>query len=150
MKHKGNVCVYARERERALYEAFRLVAGCMGVVCMERVFGVMARMSAPRFYVSEERALCVVQRLARGEDALAGMREEKRRMYGEIWRRVRRLMSGKGLDMRSAVGRVLVERAPSFYLTERSLRVTFYRMMRRWREAAAADVKNMYGYEGND
>lgn len=123
MKKQGCRIDYAAARGEEVKRAFRKAWECAASMVkgyqpdVEHVAAVAVRMPASRFYVSEERAAAVVSQMMRGETATDGMRESKRRMYGELLRRVRQQMSKRpGASLVDLVASVIYEPAPEFYM----------------------------------
>lgn len=87
---------------------------------------------APRFWVSEVRALTVIRRMLAGEDVTAGMNPEKKEMYLEICRRVRKAMKEEtGLKLADAVFDVVNNPAPRSYLSvERAKKIIYKRRLK--------------------
>lgn len=123
MKKTGCKIDYAAARGEEVKRAFRKAWECAASMVngyqpdVEHVAAVAVRFPASRFYVSEERAAAVVAQLMRGEPATDGMRESKRRMYGELLRRVSRQRAKQpGAPLVDLVASVIYEPAPEFYI----------------------------------
>lgn len=125
---KKNCCEFISERNENLRREFylRVFPGYPGVLAL---FEDIARIPAPRFYISEERAISLLCRKKRlGDSWGRGMVPSRRAMIDEIDRRVRILRSfNPGLTLKEAVFRVVNSPAPSFYLTPNSIRSIIYR-----------------------
>lgn len=123
MKKQGCKVDYATARGEEVKRAFRKAWECAASMVsgyqpdVEHVAAVAVRMPASRFYVSEERAAQVVSQMMRGEGATDGMRESKRRMYGELLRRVSQLKTKQPTaPLVDLVASVIYEPAPEFYM----------------------------------
>lgn len=123
MKKRGSVTDFKKERTAEVTKAFREAWICIsssvkGETAKVKTIADMAvKMPASRFWVSEERAANVVSRLLRGQPATDGMREPKRQMFMEIYRRVRKEMAAH--PQRALVDHVcsvINQPAPEFYM----------------------------------
>ncbi|MCM1153183.1 MAG: hypothetical protein NC328_05975 [Muribaculum sp.] len=126
MKKKGSTCEFNAERNAALKAAYRKALMDRRCKNLSDVFHQVARMGAPRFYVSEQRALTVVKHIKRtGEFPV--MNATRRSLFGDIWRRFQ-CMSRAHPDMSDydIVFEIVNSPAPSFYLTPRSVRTILY------------------------
>ena len=75
-------------------------------------------MPAPRFWVSEARATAVIKMMWEGKDPTDGMIPEKRKMYREIFNRVKRLHEEEPATLLGdLVFRIVNEEAPSSYIS---------------------------------
>ena len=88
MKKKNSICEFNDQRNLVLLENFRASLARQSEISIKRAFGDAATAPAPRFWVSERRALTVVKKMLAGNDATLPMRKEKREMFRLIYRRV--------------------------------------------------------------
>lgn len=132
MKHNGCTSECGEERDDDFMCAYRKQIESRRVVVLAEVFRAIVDMPSRRFWVSEERAAIVVAGMMRGA-TLDKMRPQKREMFQEIHRRTLRMMNEHpGLSLSEAVGRVVRQPAPRFYLTPQSARIIFYRIKDKW------------------
>ncbi|MCH5227312.1 MAG: hypothetical protein J1F16_05790 [Muribaculaceae bacterium] len=89
MKKKNSKCEFSSERSLKLLQNFRESLARQSKISAVRAFKDAAEMPAPRFWVSEARAMRIVSRLFQGIDLTTGMHSEKREMYLEIYRRTK-------------------------------------------------------------
>lgn len=123
MKKKGNNCEFTRERDAALMAAYRQELSETGATSLENIAAGVARRPSSRFWVSEERAVSVVSAMLRGLDVTGNMHPSKRRMYEEIYRRIKIVRSREpDSSLVSAVSEVIYSEAPEFYLSPRYVR----------------------------
>lgn len=130
MKKKGAVCDYRDERDAAVLAAYRDEVAKASRIMMDEIVRIVSARPSHRFWVSEERAELVVRSMMKGMDALDGMRDTKRRMYEEIYRRVSRMREEKrGISLNHIIFEVVNSPAPEFYLTPRYVRDIVYRTL---------------------
>lgn len=133
MKKQGSTSEFTDQRNRELHTSFLQVLRTARDMPLRRMFGVAASQRCSRFWVSEGRAADVIGRMMRGE-SLGHMNPKRREMFEEIYRRVqKRMEESPGLCMTHAVGEVIFEEAPEFYLTGEAARTIIYRMRQRAR-----------------
>lgn len=133
MKKQGSTSEFTEQRNRELHASFLHVLRTERDVPLREMFGLAALRRCSRFWVSESRAADVIGRMIRG-DVLEGMNPKRREMFEEIYRRViRRMAEDPGLCMTHAVGEVIYEEAPEFYLTGEAARTIIYRMRQKAR-----------------
>lgn len=136
MKHKGSTCDFIDSRNKALRQEFLERLGRNGRT-LQQVFDELARIPAPRFFISEERAYMQLKRYftPRGgspRETGAHMLDNTRHKLEDIRRRVKALMAANpGMELRDAVFEVVNGPAPSFYLTPRSIRTILYNIGKR-------------------
>lgn len=108
MKHIGDKSDFVVQRDEELMKAYR-----------DAPPGVnFAETPCSRFWVSERRAANVMARLELGEE-LPMKFPEKRRMYLELYRRMRKLRSeNPGLTIMHAMEEIVNSPAPSFYMAQ--------------------------------
>lgn len=136
IKHYGNKIEYEEERNNDLMKVYRrLITEHKGCIVASDIFRQIASCPAQRFYVSEERAAIVFSRILRG-DTLSYMRQPKREMFLEIYRRMCALRE-KYPDMNviQLASAVVHQEAPSFYLAVGYIKVIIYKMKKQlWHE----------------
>ena len=127
----GRTFEYRSERDSDLVDAYR-----RQLEQADHPFSlldIMARtVNSPskRFWVSPERTLCVISELEKGA-TLSNMKRNKRRMYLEIYRRVRLLRRQPKYaneSLSSLVSIVIEQPAPCFYMTPQSAIVIMHQI----------------------
>lgn len=118
MKKKNCRCEFASERSELLLRNFRESIARQSVISAQRAFQEAVDAPAPRFWVSEARAMRIISMMMKGEDILESMHEQKRKMYEEIYRRVSIMREeNPDLSLGDAVFEVVNSEAPSSYMT---------------------------------
>lgn len=122
MKKKKSICEFSSERSELLLKNFRESLARQSKITFQKAFKDAADAPAPRFWVSEARAVKVLRFLEKGRfDILDGMRGKKREMYLEIFRRVRQMRSlNPQITFGDAVFLVVNDTAPQSYITWQS------------------------------
>lgn len=125
---------FGEERNSELLEKFdKLLAESPMGTPVINLFQRLVALPARRFYVSELRAMRVIGAMRRGI-APGGCTRTRRRMYGEIMRRVDLLMTGgRHLAFADAVVEAVNSPAPEMYMEVSSAKVTVYALLRRRR-----------------
>jgi hypothetical protein len=89
---------------------------------------------APRFYVSDERAVRVLSWMMNGDERMERMMPKRREMFHEIYRRTMALRAQHpGSSLTELVRRVVCRPAPEYYLTPKSGYMILRQMRRRRR-----------------
>lgn len=128
MKKKGSKFEYERERDDALFNAYRTALSQCTRVKKVEIYRVVARMPSPRFWVSPERATIVISRMLRG-DELHYMTPLKRKMFREIYDRyVDEFQKRPEESVYNIVFDIVHQQAPSFYLTPGSVKTILCRI----------------------
>lgn len=148
MKHAGSTFEYEQQRDESLLRAYRaLLQNAPDGMPQNDIFALTVQTPCERFWVSEERAVAVISRMAsRYHQTLRYMRPQKRRMYREIYRRVAVLMERDSrLSRREAVEEVVAGQAPEFYLTPGSAKVILCRMKKkRWYQERKRRLRHLF------
>ena len=127
MRKNGAVCDFTRERNEELKRAFRHCRRTGNYRTTDDIFGLMAAMPASRFYINEQRARNLIAEKWKKGSWNPKTLKNKLEMIKEIERRVVSLMAkDPSLCLDDAVVAVVYSPAPSFYMTKRSIRTTFY------------------------
>jgi hypothetical protein len=130
MKYFGSVLEFTHERNTDLLRAFRVQMLQARHIRMTDIFSRVVQMPSSRFWVSEERAAIVVSSMLHGRP-LTGMRESKKRMFREIYRRVVILRAADARrPLSDIVSEVIHQPAPSFYMSPGSAKEIIYRIKR--------------------
>lgn len=142
MKTAGAILEFTRERNDDIMRVYRQelkqTLDLNGMVYMPTLLNRVANSQASRFWVSEERATAVISLMLRGRQ-VKGLRPTKKAMFDEIFRRVR-IILGDDVDiktlppltLRNIVREVIEQKAPSFYLTGRTIGEIVYRVKKGW------------------
>ena len=119
MKKKNCRCEFASERSELLLRNFRESLARQSRISARKAFQEAVDAPAPRFWVSEARAMRVITCLMKGEsEILDGMHPKKREMYGEIFRRVKRMKAENPVvPLGDIVFEVVNNTAPESYLS---------------------------------
>ena len=130
MKYFGCILEFTKERNEDLKAAF--LKHLDPTKTMPQIFELVANSPASRFWVSEERAAVVIAAMYSGK-RLPRMRSNKREMFEEIYRRflIERHKS-PGASIYELVSRVVIQPAPKFYLTPRTVGEFIYRINNGW------------------
>lgn len=132
MKHFGSILDFTRERNADLMRAYRHHLALANFIVMPEIFELVASSPASRFWVSEERATIVISAMLAGRP-LPRMRENKREMFDEIFRRFLILRrDNPAMSVFELVSRIVNSPAPKFYLTARSVGEFIYRIKNGW------------------
>ena len=132
MKYFGSILDFTRERNDDLMRVYRQKIIEANFIIMPEIFQLVADSPASRFWVSEQRAAIVVSRMLAGKP-LSRMRENKREMFEEIFRRfliLRDENPKKSIFELTAI--VVNQPAPKFYLTPRTVGEFIYRIKNGW------------------
>lgn len=131
MRKKNSKPEFSSERNELLLRHFRESLARQSVISAERAFGDAANAPAPRFWVSEARAIRVINAMLKGQDPTPDMYPEKREMYQEIFRRVL-LMKRQNPEMSTPdiVFTVVNNPAPKSYLSWQRTRQLIVRTRR--------------------
>ena len=111
---------FASERSEVLIRHYRESLARQSVISAQRAFQDAAEAPAPRFWVTEARAMRVISMMRKSHDILEGMHPQKQRMYKEIYRRVMKMKAeNPSMPLGDIVFEVVNNPAPSSYLTWR-------------------------------
>lgn len=131
MKKKNSTLEFASERSELLLKNFRESIARQSSISLKRAFQDAADAPAPRFWVSESRAMRVVSSLMKGIDITDGMHHQKRKMYLEIYRRVCGLKADNpDKPLGDIVFEVVNSSAPNSYMTWQTAQKLIYRLRR--------------------
>lgn len=127
LKHFGSKCDFNSQRDQDLLRAFRNELAICDSIHMEKIAKRIAISPSCRFWVSEERALNVVNSIRQGK-TLDSMRPTKRRMFTEIYKRFMSLLeSNPDASPTDLIYKVVNSPAPEFYMTWKSIVVILHR-----------------------
>lgn len=120
MRKTGAKFEFKTERDNAMAESYRRIMSQSAGISIPQMLERLVKEPCARFWVSEERATVVVSSMLRG-CAATGMSSVKKRMFGEIYRRVTALMAEfPGTPLVRLVRDVIGSPAPEFYISPRS------------------------------
>lgn len=119
MRKKNSKLEFSSERSELLLKNFRESLARQSRISTMKAFQDAADAPAPRFWVSEARAMRIIAPMMNGDfSLLEGMQAEKRKMYEEIFRRVK---ARKELHPEEPLGDIVFEvvnsPAPCSYMT---------------------------------
>ena len=118
MKHPNSISDFIGQRDKELLMAYRKVLAEKKHFCFYRDFKEIVAQPCSRFWVSEERAAIVLSLMLRGEPVLKTMRQPKRDMFLEIYRRTLELQKTMpGAKFYDVVFEVVNSPAPHFYIS---------------------------------
>lgn len=142
MKKAGSTSDFTEARNKELLRAVRrLVVESRGL-SMAEVYGHAVCQPCSRFWVSERRAAEVISRMLHGENPDWKSFPLRRKMYGELYRRVTAWREeNPGHPLSDAVFAAVNSPAPEFYLTPQSAAVIVSRVMKRNAERRRAELK---------
>lgn len=132
MKYYGSILDFTKERNQELLRVYQEKLSEAGYIIMPKIFEQVANSPCSRFWVSEERAAIVISSLLAGK-SLSNMRENKREMFDEIFRRflvVREKYPEKSIYALAIM--VVNQPAPRFYMTPRTVGELIYRIKNGW------------------
>lgn len=120
-----------QEKEQDLEEALRnIYSNCRGRIHYKELSRRLATHPSRRFWVSAETAYVVIKRMLAGA-TLEAMRDTKRNMYMEIYRRVCKMREeNPDKELEDIVDEVVEQPAPSFYITNGTAYVLITRIKR--------------------
>lgn len=131
MKHKGCKTEFQRERDNDLYRAYREVQNTHKAQSMHQIVKKVVSMPSKRFWVSPERATCVVTAILKNKP-LPRMMPTRKEMFIEITNRVRQLIEQyPKTPVMHLVEKVIYKPAPHFYLTPKTAYVLLYKIITR-------------------
>ena len=144
MKHKGCISDFKRERNRDLLTAYRKLIAEKPFIDARKVFAELVKMPSSRFWVSEERAAIVIAQIMNG-DKLESMLPNKRRMFFELYRRAKKIMSNHPeMTLGEIANQIVVQPAPEFYLTPNSAMVILFYEKREWYKQRRKQLKHLF------
>lgn len=139
MKHRGCKVDFAEERTRELMRVFRDTIALREFIDIGEVSRAVVNTPCSRFWISEERALRVVNAIMKGFPILYGMRPSKREMFKEIYRRVTKMLREcPGMSVYRCVIKVVNSPAPKFYMTPGSAMTMIYKTRKEGKLSSAS------------
>ena len=132
VKYYGCIQDFTEERNKELIRVYREKLAEAEYVIMPKILEQVANSPCSRFWVSEERAAIVVSSML-AKKKLHNMRQNKREMFEEIFRRFLLLQRQcpKASIYELAI-KVVNQPAPKFYMTPRTVGELIYRIKNGW------------------
>lgn len=127
MRKKNSNCEFSSQRSMALIQNFRESLARQSKISAAIAFKDAVEAPAPRFWVTEARATRVIALLMKGIDATEGMLPEKKKMYLEIFSRVKEIHNlNPEIPLGDIVFDVVNSPAPCSYLSpDRASRIIY-------------------------
>lgn len=130
MKHLGSNCDYIPERNLALVAIFKELLRSSEILDMGEIVRRVTRSAAPRYYISEER-LCTIMNTKRRTGRFPGRNPMRLRLYRDLEREIESVFKeGEATTLIDACYVAANRKAPSFYLTESSVKSIIYNTLR--------------------
>lgn len=134
MKRLGDTLDFTEHRNSDLIKTFRLHLQSAPATTPRRIFELVAKSPASRFWVSEQRAAIVISAKLAGKK-FPKMLKTKQEMFDEIYRRFRIMRSQHPEKTIIELASMIVHQpAPEFYLTPRTVEEYIYHIRRGWDE----------------
>lgn len=134
MRTKNSYSLHSRERDEALYSAYRKLLASHDFVHIPSIMKELVDVPCSRFWVSEDRASIVIKSIQNG-DTLEKMIPCRREMYFELYNRY---LAHSSLypdkPHKQIVSEIIEQPAPKFYLTPSSANVIISRYKKRKRQ----------------
>lgn len=128
MKTKGATSEFCALRRADIIRAYRQACAQAKHIKVSHVMETAVSMPASRFWVSPERAACVVSALLRGKKRLDDMRPTKARMFAVIARRAAIARdSHPATPLCEIIAGIIYSQAPEFYLSANTARGIIYK-----------------------
>lgn len=148
MKYFGSIMDFTHERNEDLMRVFHAQLAMARFRTTLELFKMVADSPSTRFWVSGERASIVVSAMLSGKP-LPRMRANKREMFEEIYRR---FLVARQIDSKKTVyelvSDIVMQPAPKFYLTPRTVDEIIHRIKRGWYEAQFDRYEDCHKYLG--
>lgn len=148
MKPHGSKFEYENERINDLMRAYRELIEQSSHIRLPLIYKKVVNMPSSRFWVSEERAAIVIAAMFKSaciNDVLKGMRETKREMFHEIYKRAMELRAKQpSLSVFDIAFKVVRQPAPKFYLTPGSARVYIYKAKNEWFKTRKQKLRHLF------
>ena len=129
MKYPGCVLEFTDQRNKELLNAFRQTCRKKQYIDVEEISCEIVNSPCSRFWVSEERAMIVINAMFKGKNVLCSMRPTKREMFLEIYRRILSIKkTHPNKPLAELVVKVVNSPAPKFYMVPRSAMEIIYKI----------------------
>lgn len=144
MKRFGDKSEFEDQRNRDLMRNYHSLIEGAATIYLPDILHRLVNSPAERFYVSEERAFCVIKEIITGE-RLDNMIPSKREMFFEIYKRVKDILNdNQDLELIDAVSLAVHSPAPKFYLTPGSAKVLISKIKKQWYEARKRKLRHLF------
>lgn len=131
MKYHGCTLEFTAERNKQLIQAFRRALAAHKHIEINQIAHEVVNTPCTRFWVSEERAVTVINALIKNKPILRVMRQSKREMFREIYARYRKLRKiHPTLPVKQIVAKIINSPAPKFYMQPRCAIEIIYKLRR--------------------
>lgn len=122
MKHNGSKSDFTTQRNKELMRTFKRILAENHFNDLRKLYQQVAESPCSRFWVSEERAKVVISAMLKGQYPLDSVKDTKRDMYLEIFKRVLAIRKDDpDVSIQDAVFDAVNSPAPKFYLTPDSV-----------------------------
>lgn len=129
MKHPGCILEFTEQRNKELMRAFRMAIQECTFIDIAKISERIVNTPCARFWVSEERAMVVIQAIIKGKPILNTMRPTKKEMFLEIYKRVNELQKQKNKkSLAQIISKVVNQPAPKFYMKPRCAMEIIYKI----------------------
>lgn len=129
MKHIGSITEFYFDRMDAIMRVYDQIISQSSHIIMPEVYNQISQAPAPRFYVSDERALAVIKLLAKG-DPLNQMNPLKAQMFRDLANIVNTLPNS--IPLVDRITQAIHHPAPSFYLSPGSIKIMVCKYRNKW------------------
>ena len=144
MKPHGSDSIFKQERNSDLMRAYHELVTAKEFVCVSEIYNEVVNMPSRRFWVSEERAAIVISAMMRG-NSLKAMRETKREMFEEIYRRAMSVKKAHPQMSMFEIACIVVHQpAPKFYITPGSASVYIINSKKKWYEERKRKLRHLF------
>lgn len=135
LKHFGSLMECAEERIADLMRAYDDYISSCAYIRMPECYEFLAKMPAPRFYVSDIRAALVVSAMIdKRTKSYKNMRPLKREMFQEICRRVVKMRKkSPGMTVLECCKQVVLQPAPKFYISANTAKCIVCKNREEWK-----------------
>ncbi len=140
MKSEGSIFEYEEQRNKDLMRAYKECLCEAKYIVLGDIYEQVVNKPAERFWVSERRAAIVVSNMLNNRP-VGKMRQNKREMFEEIFRRVKeRMKEFPEESVYNLTIDVVGEPAPKFYLTPGSAKAIINKCERGWYEERSKKI----------
>ena len=131
MKYHGCTLEFTAERNKQLIQAFRNALAAHKHIDISRIAQEIVNTPCTRFWVSEERAVTVINAMRKNKPILRAMRPTKREMFREIYTRyLQQHKLQPNTPFKTLIARIINSPAPKFYMQPRCAIEIIYKLKR--------------------
>lgn len=142
MKYHGCTLEFTAERNKQLIQAFRRALAAHKHIEINQIAHDVVNTPCTRFWVSEERAVTVINALIKNKPVLRVMRQSKREMFREIYARYRKLRKiHPTLPVKQIVAKIINSPAPKFYMQPRCAIEIIYKLRRQTQKNTSSKME---------